>query len=94
MNKAEIRELLANANIETDDEMTKAELLQLVEDHSVQIEASGDDNDSETETENSNDQVDETATIENNSICKQRGCPDAEETDDGLCSVCGNPIIA
>ena len=27
------------------------------------------------------------------SICKQRGCPDAQENADGNCSICGHPII-
>lgn len=29
---------------------------------------------------------------ENETICEQKGCPDAEETDDGHCSICGHPI--
>ncbi len=30
--------------------------------------------------------------VSNDSLCEQKGCPDAEETDEGLCSVCGHPI--
>ena len=31
-------------------------------------------------------------TVPGESICKQRGCPDAEETDTGHCSICGHPV--
>ncbi len=30
--------------------------------------------------------------VSNDVLCEQKGCPDAEETEDGHCSICGHPI--
>lgn len=30
--------------------------------------------------------------VQGESICEQKGCPNAEETDDGHCSICGHPV--